>query len=194
MDFSSLGNLGGLLGGIIPGTNAPAKTANVFKKILSHADWWDSSLETDTTNHYIAVKAGVWATIGRFQVPAQQAYHFGFGSAAFPDNQGYLYMAIYDDTVTDSVVENGAVRLVQKNANGTVILTVAEFRTEQLRGSVSDRSQQIALPEQTQFPFVGEDSYLELQFKADASDNIVATAIGTAAGADIWNIPVTVQQ
>jgi len=115
-------------------------------------------------------------------------------AAAFPDNQGYMHFAAYDDTATNSVVEDGSLRLVQRNAQGTVQLVVAEYRTEQLRGSVSNRQQMVALPEQTQFPVVGEDSILELQLKPDAADSIVKTAIGTAAGLDIWNIPVTVYQ
>ena len=188
--LGNLGNLGKLLGGL--GGQRKNIAANVFKKILAHGDWWDSSLE-DGAN-YILCKAGVWAVIGRYKVPAQQAYRFGFGSAAFPDNQGYLFVAIYDDTATNSAKEEGALRLVQRNAQGTLHLVVAEFRTEQLSGDVSDRSKQIALPEQTQFPLVGEDSYLELQVKLDAADGIVKTAIGTAAGLDIWNIPVTVYQ
>jgi len=194
--LNSLGNLGNMAGmfGQRRQVASPVAGRNVYKKVLSHGDWWDSALETDTSNHYIAVKAGVYTTIGRFKVPAQQLYRFGFGSAAFPDNQGYLYIAVYDDTATNSVLEEGSIRLVQRNAVGTISLVVAEFRTEQLRGDTADRTKQIALPEQTQFPLVGEDSYLELQFNPDADDSIVKTAIGTAAGKDIWNVPVTIYQ
>jgi hypothetical protein len=189
--IGGIGNLAGMLGG---GGQAKSPTAgrNVFKKVLSHGDWWDAALET--TANTIALKAGVYQTIGRFTIPAQQMYRFGYGAAAFPDNQGYMHFAAYDDTATNSVVEDGSLRLVQRNAQGTVQLVVAEYRTEQLRGSVSNRQQMVALPEQTQFPVVGEDSILELQLKPDAADSIVKTAIGTAAGLDIWNIPVTVYQ
>ena len=186
-----LGNLRGMLGGL-GGQSKPAAPENAFKKVLSHTDWWDTALETGSG--LIACVAGVWQVIGRYKVPAQQVYHLGYGSPAFPDNQGYLYFKAYDDTATNSVQEHGSVRLVQRNAQGTVILVVAEFRTEQLCGDTSDRSKQIALPEQVQFPLVGEDSYLEVHFKADASDSIVKTAIGTAAAADIWNVPVSVYQ
>ena len=189
--IAGLGNLGGILGGV--GAQKSAVSGrNVFKKVLSHGDWWDTGLETGSG--VIALKAGVWQTIGRFTIPAQQIYRFGYGSAAFPDNQGYMHFAAYDDTATNSVVEEGAVRLVQRNAQGTVQLVVAEFRTEELRGSLYDRQQMKALPEQTQMPLVGEDSVLEIQFKPDAADSIVNVAIGTAAGLDKWNIPVTVYQ
>ena len=187
-----LGNLGGIFGGIGSRRSTKTAPANVFKKVLSHSDWWDTALESGSG--LILCKAGVYTVIGRYKVPAQQTFHFGFGSPAYPDNQGYLYVALYDDTATNSVLENGAVRLVQRNATGTVQLVVAEFRTEQLGGDVADRNKQIALPEQVQFPLVGEDSYLEIHFKADAVDTLVATAIGTAAGKDIWNVPVSVYQ
>lgn len=185
-----LGNLGGLLGGL--GGAQRRAPANVFKKALSHKDWWDTDLESEASK--IAVKAGVWATIGRYQVPAQQAIRFGFGSAAFPDNQGYMHMAVYDDTATDSVLMEGAIRLIQRNYHGIITLVVAEFRSEQLRGSVSDRSMQIALPEQAQFPKVVEDSYLELQFNTDADGNLIDAAIGESLAKDVWNIPVTIYQ
>lgn len=190
--LAGLGNLAGMLGGLGAQKSSPTAGRNVFKKVLSHGDWWDTDLET--SSGVIALKAAVWQTIGRYTVPAQQIYRFGYGSAAFPDNQGYLHIAIYDDTATNSVLEEGAVRLVQRNAQGTVQLVVAEFRTEELRGSVSNRQQMKALPEQTQMPLIGEDSVLEIQFKPDAADSIVSPAIGTAAGLDIWNIPVTVYQ
>jgi len=179
----SLGNLGNLLGGL---GGQKAKMGNVFKKILAHGDW---VLAAD-----VLCTADVWTVIGRYTVPAQQAYRFGFGSAAYPDNQGYIYIALYDDTATNSVLEDGSLRLVQRNAQGTIQLVVAEFRTEQLRGSTTNRQQMVALPEQTQFPLVGEDSVLELQFRADATDTVVIAAIGTALGLDIWNVPVTVYQ
>ena len=190
-----LGNLRGMLGGLGGlGVGGISKTApaNVFKKVLSHTNWWDTALESDTG--VIDCKAGVFTVIGRYKVPAQQRYHFGFGSPAYPDNQGYMYMAIYDDTATNSVLEDGSIRLVQRNAQGTISLVVAEFRTEQLRGDLADRNKQIALPEQAQFPLVGEDSYMEIQFNPDAVDIIVKTAIGTAAGKDVWNIPVSCYQ
>lgn len=175
----------GALGGAPP----QAAPANVFKKVLSHADWWDTDLESATGE--ILCKAGVFTCVGRYKVPPQQTYHFGYGSPAYPDNQGYIYLALYDDEATNSLQEHGSVRLVQRNAQGTISLVVAEFRTEQLCGDTADRSKQIALPEQVQFPLVGEDSYLEIHFNPDATDTLVDAAIGTALGADIWNIPVS---
>ena len=190
-NLGGLGNLAGMLGG---GTTQRSALAgrNVFKKVLSHGEWWDDALETAAGE--IDLRAGVFQPIGRFTVPAQQLYRFGFGAAAFPDNQGYLHIAVYDNTAVNSVIVEGSIRLIQRNAQGTVQLVVAEFRTETLRGSATNRQQMIALPEQTQFALVGEDSVLELQMSPDAAVTIVDVAIGTAAGLDIWNIPVTVYQ
>lgn len=165
---------------------------NTFQKVLDHDDLWDSDLETDTSNHEITCTAGVWTVIGRYKVPPQQAIRFGYGPAGMAYNQGYLYIALYDDTATNSVLEEGKVRLVQRDYDQVLTILVGEWHTRQLRGDVNDIAKKIALPEQVQFPMVGEDSYLELQFKAAATDDITATAIGTAAGADIWQIPVTV--
>lgn len=190
LNFGGIGNMGGLLRGLIPGGRSKPG-ANIFKKTLSGLDW---NLAAG-----VLCPAGVWTVIGQYVVPAQQAYRFGFGSAQFPDNQGYIYLAVFDDTGATSEVENGTIRLVQRNAQGTVSLVVAEFRTEQLYGAVADRQMQIALPEQTQFPLVGEDSVLEIQFMADDEDITVLWGAAIAAApplvpVDACNIPVTVYQ
>lgn len=177
----------GLLG--LRGPRAPrAKT--VFTKTLDHADLWDSALETAA--NYITCTAAIWTVVGRYKVKAQQLVRVGYGSPAFPDNQGYMYFALYDDTATNSVLEEGKIRIVQRDSEGVITRTIGEWRTNELRGDVNDRAKKIALPEQVNFPYVGEDSFIELQFKADASDNVVATAIGTAAALDVWQLPVTV--
>jgi len=165
-----------------------AKT--IFTKVLDHVDLWDALLETAA--NYITCTAAVWNVIGRYKVGAQKLVRVGYGSPAYPDNQGYMYFALYDDTATNSVLEEGKIRLVQRDSEGVVQRTIGEWRTNELRGDVNDKRKKIALPEQTQFPFVGEDSYIELQFKPDATDGIAKTAIGTAAGLDIWQLPVTV--
>lgn len=187
-----VGNVLGRLGGIA----APGKGARVigrYQRTFAHEDWWDSSLETDTANHEITCTAGQWVVIGRYQVKPRQRAHFGYGIAGQDANQGYMYLAIYDDTATNSVLEEGKIRLTLRSYDNFQIIPVAEFRTEELRGSTTLKTQMKALPEQVQFPWVGEDSYLCIEFCADATDDVIATAIGTAAGADVWNIPVTVE-
>ena len=181
-----LGNLQGMLGGInLPGVQKAAPE-NVFYKTLSTTNLWDTALESASGK--ISAKNGYFTTIGRFKVPAQQSYHWGFGTPAYPDNQGYLYMVVKDDQGTPAAIP-GVVRLVQRNNAGTLNLTVAEFRTEQLSGDAADRKKQMALPEQAQFPLVGEDSYLEIAFQPDS-----ATAVNVTKANCIWNTPVSCYQ
>ena len=181
------GVLGGLLGGRKAATGATI--IGRYQRSLAHADWWDTLLETAAG--LIACTAGQWTIIGRYQVKPRQRVHFGYGIAGQDMNQGYMYVAIYDDTATNSVLEEGKLRLTLRSYDNFRIVPVGEWRTEQLRGSISNKPQQIALPEQVQFPWVGEDSYLCLEFLPDATDIITKTAIGTAAGADVWTIPAT---
>jgi len=174
--------------GLGPRTPAAAR-GNAFPKILSIGDWWQTALESAAG--VIAVKPGAWVRVGEYAVPAQQMFHFGYGRADLFSNQGYLYGIFYDDTGVTALIVPGKVRLVQENAQGITKLTVYEARTEQLAGSAYDRQMMLALPEQTQFPWVGEDSKLVIEFLADAAQNLKLAAAATPL---IWNIPVTVLQ
>jgi hypothetical protein len=183
------GLVGSLMGGLGGGNGQQQAFRSVHHDMLRHSDWWDSALETAA--NYISCTAGVYTTVGRYQCPPQQIIAFGFGSAQFPDNQGYAYLAFYDDTATNSVLEPGQVRLVERDYNSYTPIVVAADPTRIFGADLTDRKKMRALPEQVQVPRVGEDSYLEIQLAADATDNVVKTAIGTAAGADVWDIPIT---
>lgn len=182
--------LGGVLGGM-PQGSANAGVIGRYQRTLSHADWWDTTLET--SSGLIACTGGQWTIIGRYQVKPRQRLHFGYGIAGQDANQGYMYLAIYDDTATNSVIEEGKVRLTERSYDNFQVIPVGEWRHAQLRGDVNDRNKKVALPEQLQFAWVGEDSYLCIEFLPDATDSIVKIAIGTAAGLDIWDIPVTIE-
>lgn len=186
--LGNLGNLGGLFGGQ---QQQGPQVIGRFQKVLSHDDWWDSALETSSA--LILATAGLWVPIGRYKVQPRQRAHFGYGSAALPENQGYMYMALYDDTATNSVLEDGKIRLVQVSADQLRKIVAGEWDTSDLRGDANDKNKRVALPEQSQFPYVGEDSYLYLEFCARATDSLTKTAIGTAAGLDIWKIPITLE-
>ncbi len=186
-----LQNLLGGLGGLGSQVSSGPAIIGRYQRTLAHADWWDSALETAA--NYITCAAGVWMIIGRYQVKPRQRAHFGYGIAGQDANQGYMYLALYDDTATNSVIEEGKVRLTLRSYDNFQVVPVGEWRCAQLRGSITDRMSKIALPEQVQFSWVGEDSYLAIEFCSDAADSIVKTAIGTAAGADIWDIPVTIE-
>ena len=62
----------------------------------------------------------------------------------------------------------GTIRLAVENNSGTRIAIVKEFRTENLRGSTTDRQQQMLLPEQR--PMAKEDSKLVVYFKPNTDD------------------------
>ena len=162
----------------------------VFTKTLDHTDLWDTDLES--ASGVISCTAGVWTVIGRYQVPAQQLVRVGFGTPQLPDNQGYVYFALYDDTATNSELEEGKLRIVQRDYQNVIAYPVKEWHTRELRGDVNDKRKKIALPEQVQFPFVGRDSYIEVQFNATTTDSLCDAAEGTALGLDIWQLPVTI--
>lgn len=148
-----------------------------FQKILTAADILSGSdvVISDTTN---------FNRIGSYTVPAQTQVSFGYGRADQPFNQGYMYVKLVDDAAGD---EDGVLRLVQENASGTRKIVVWEGRTEELDGDANDKQKRIALPEQIDFPRVGEDSILALEFKADGADTIDVSACTV-------RIPVTVYQ
>ena len=157
-----------------------------FQTILTHLD--DKSY-LGAGN--VAVTAAVWTRIWEYVVKAQQAIHAGYGSPAMPDNQGYIYIILMDDTANTALQEHGMLRLSLLNARETRKVVVVEARTETLSGSATDRRLKIPLPEQVQLPAVGEDSKLVLEMLSDATDVIKKTP---ASGATVIQIPVTVYQ
>jgi len=132
-----------------------------------------------------SVTTGDWNVIGSFSVPPQQRYAYGQGSPDRPSNQGYLYVEIMDDATSPAEIE-GLVRLVQEDANGLKKFVVYEQQEAVLHGSTSDRQQKQALPEQVQYPLVGEDSNLKVEFDPSA-DNTVSHDNSTVY------VPVTVR-
>ena len=163
-----------------------------FQRILSHTDWWQADLETAAG--LIQAPAGKWTRIGQFTIPPQQQIYFGYGSAQDWMNQGFIHLALFDDTPIDSKVIEGVIRLRQMDANETMIYTVYEGRTEVLRGDPADKMRMTPLPLQDHVPkaITVEDCRLVIDLMSDNPVNVVKTAIGAAAGKDIWNIPVSV--
>ena len=163
-----------------------------FQRILSHSDWWRTELETVATT--ITCPARKWTRIGEFTIPPQQKIYFGYGNPNDWMNQGFIHLAIFDTTTPNSRVCDGVVRLRQMDANETMIITVYEGRTEVLRGDPNDKMKMIPLPIQDHVPdaITYEDCKLVIDFEADTAVDVARTAVGTAAGLDIWNIPVSV--
>lgn len=156
-----------------------------FTKTLDKVDFQlcgGGALATQT------IIAGVYNRIGAYTVPAQQQFAFGYGSAAQSMNQGYLYVELIDAAVA---AMPGNVRLVQENATGTRKIVVFEEREEVLHGALADRQLKVALPEQVQFPLIGEDSNLVIEYLPDAA---LALAADLDHDGSTVYIPVTVYQ
>jgi hypothetical protein len=180
--FDNVGNaLSGLLGGAFGSTNGEVGTQGQgFHQVLTAPDFFTS---TDTD---IATNNTDYTRIGRFTVGAQRLYHWGHG-APNTENQGRIYFRI--DHVSGTQM-HGTVRFVQSNAQGTLKITVFESSTRNLSGSQTDKTQQIPLPEQVQYPLVGEDSVLLVEFKSEHS----TSTMDMDSANNIWLLPVTVYQ
>lgn len=156
----------GLFGKLGMGKKAVGSTQAKFMKVLDMNDL-NGDITTDTT----CTVADTWYRMGTgFTLPAQQMAHYGYGSPELPDNQGYLYVGLNQAAATPCV---GKVRLVQANAQETVKFVVAEYNMASTHGSVTNKAMQIALPEQGQFPLVGEDSKLWLEVSMATAGHIV---------------------
>jgi len=130
--------------------------------------------------------------IWQMTVPAQQLIHWGYGSAALPHNQGYLWFASLNINLDWDV---GILRLVQANARETRVMVVAEIPDRALHTTTvttlatatpTNRNEMIALPEKVEFPLIGEDSKLILTYA-------LMTA-ATAHDACGFEIPITIYQ
>lgn len=188
----ALPDLGGILGGLFGGGGARAPEQRGYRTYVHVAD---GDLAYDTIAEVLAlIVANQFVKIWQMTIPAQQMLHWGFGSPALPHNQGYLWFVASDADVGHS---EGMLRLVQANARETKRLVVAEFDTANLHGSwetgktaiyfrLTDINNMMALPEKVDFPFVGEDSKLILEYKE--------TTTPTTADIGEFSIPVTVYQ
>ena len=186
-----LGNLGGGLVGNV-GPQQP-RTQEKFIKYLGVSDGdaaYDTSAEVAAlVQANTGSPAANFAKIWEMTVPAQTKIRWGFGTPQFQRNQGFGY-AFFLDAGTG--FEDGILRLVQENAQGTRRLVVWEGTTHTLHTSTNTsaataRPQSIddkaPIPEAVTFPLVGEDSKLQLEFK----NTDVTTTVDVAE----FSIPAT---
>jgi hypothetical protein len=165
------GALGGAIGGATGGSNVQGKG---FQQILTYADFQQSADVTLSTTEF--------KRIGQYTVGAQTLVRWGYG-VPNTENQGRMYMTFY----SGGGAIHGLVRLKQTNAQETINLTVFEISSRVLNGSATDKTQQIPLPEQTGFPYVGQDSKFIVEMKGEAAhvfDYDDTTNI-------IWLLPIT---
>lgn len=112
---------------------------------------------------------GEFSTIAAYTVPAGTEISWGYGSAKNEANQGYIYALIQDTTPAEV---DGVLRLAQTNPTGRRTEVVADFDTEELKGSKTDRSQKQPLPEQVDKPLVTQDSRILVQFRQTTGANV----------------------
>lgn len=187
-------NLRKLLGGVAPAA-APQRSGMIPYK--RHLTVFDGDAAYDTAAEVIAIIGALAAGAARtliweMTVPPQQQIRWGFGSPAFPDNQGYMWFASLDAAAGFQV---GRVILAQQDANGRrteiVIncddsqLHTADFTTLVTATPVS-RLEKFPLPEKVEFPRVGEDSKLQIYYEC--------TVVPAAEDAFGFSIPCTVYQ
>ena len=135
----------------------------------------------------------VWQTV----VPAQQMMRWGFGSAELQENQGYMWLSILDVAAGQG---EGVIRLCQANARETNKIIVAEIDvtrlavmqaaawTVALARPTNRDIHMLPLPEKIEYPLVGEDSILSIEYYHSAGVAI--------AGLDsmVFSVPVTIYQ
>ena len=176
----------GLSGGMFGGQKTLARQGFRTDLQVAHGD---TPFDTEAEVLALVAGAGVWSSIWEFTVPAQQAYHIGYGSPAQPQNQGYMWFAIVDEGTDFGV---GTVRLVQMNANRTRKIVVAEVADSALHSvtatttetaALIDKNEMYALPEKIEYPLVGEDSIIAIEY------SLITAA--TLADAVAFKLPVT---
>jgi len=191
------GIVGNLLGGLLGGGGQAAsngKAARLQNPFKSHLIVTQGDAAYDTEAEVLALvgAAGTWTKIWQRTVPAQMEYRFGFGSPAYPDNQGYLFFVILDEGTNFSI---GEVRLVQNNSRESRPILVFEAPDTRLHGTTvttsesatpTSRQDMMALPEKVEHPRVGEDSLLQIWY------NLITAA--TTADAVAFAVPVTIWQ
>lgn len=120
------------------------------------------------------LQSGKFIEIGRFRAPADTEYSFGYGRAANPSNQGYIYfdpVASGEGTGADGDEIEGTLRLVVESSTGRSQHVVADLDTAKLDSSKSNREKMVPLPEQVGSPLATQDAYLVLKLDPRGSDD-----------------------
>lgn len=184
--------LGGAAGKKSNTQNVPAVRGYGSKLTLVSGD-----AAFDTAAEVVALlgAAGTIRRIWEYTVPAQRVMRWGFGSAQFPQNQGYIFFAIAD-AGTD--ISHGIVTLGYENYGRRKFVAVEDFDDTDTHTTTAtsiatlreqDKNKRIALPEGGSAGvamMVGQDSRLCIDYRM----------ITAATGADIadFSIPVTIYE
>jgi len=184
----NLANLIPGLGGIVPRNAVPARQG--FRTDIGIEDG-DVAYDTEAEVYGAIGAVGIWTIIWEMTIPAQQAVHWGYGSPATPQNQGYMWFAV----IGAAVFEVGKLRLWQNSARRTkyrpvcevsdVALHAATFNAAIENVALINKNEMYALPEKVEFPLVGEDSLIGLEYQ------MIVDSTPAHAG---FKIPITVYQ
>lgn len=122
----------------------------------------------------VSLRQGEEVQIGEFTVPPQQVYRWGYGIAEHEATIGEIEASIVDGSGN---VIPGQLRIVQEDANGDTRRVPKKYSSTKL-----DREAQ-TITEQSQYPWVGQNSKLKLLFVAKNSGE---TFDPTNAGAELF--------
>lgn len=181
----------------IKGGGKAGQAAPALRGYASSLNLIDGDAAYDTAAEVVALlgAAGTTRRIWEYTVPAQRFMRWGFGSAEFAQNQGYIFFAIAD-AGTD--ISHGTVTLGYENYGRRQFIPVEDFDDARTHTStatsiatlrVYDKNSMVALPEggSAGVPnMVGQDSRLTI-------DYYMLLAATTADIAD-FNIPVTIYE
>lgn len=189
--------MNGLLGALLGGNLGASRNLGLtpYKSHLGVTDG-DTAYNTEAKVVALIGAVGVWTKIWQKTVEAQTQYRYGFGSPAYPHNQGYMYFVICAETTDYSI---GVVRLAQAKAREQLIVPVLEVDDTRLRkteataanittetSTPSNINEMMALPEKVEYKKIGEDSLIQIWYR------LITAA--TVADAVAFSIPVTIYQ
>ena len=180
-----------LFGNLFGGGNQSVRSSrNVFRSYMGVSNG-DLGYETMAKIIALVGLLGTYWRIWQYTVPAQTLVHWGYGSPALPDNQGYMWFSLHKA----AAFRTGTLRIAQENYSGHTSLVVAEIPDSALHlndpttlttSTPTDRNTMVPLPEKVEFPWVGQDSRITLFYNPS-----MATGTETMVG---FQIPITVQQ
>lgn len=142
-----------------------AQIKNPFPHAYTRADFIPANVAT-TTNRFFE--------LGRVTIPAGIAVALGFGELEGQDSsRGRIFMDLRDSTALPGVIIDGLIRFDLHTPQDFVERTIYQERTENLRTSATDRTQQSPMPIIPDV--VGEDWAIVLKVRTDAAVTIGAT-------------------
>lgn len=131
------------------------------------------------------LQAGEWRTLAEYVVEPQTAYNIGHGSAPVEETVGRFYSVFMDGSGSETV---GMVRVQTSNSHDentdTEVSAIASQRLS--NGSIGNKREQYAIPENTNTDKVGTDSKIKVLFKLKESSS--GTNISKSASTVLYDM------